>query len=277
MKVYISVDAEGLSGIFKLSQVIPGNREYEFMRRMMASDVNAAIRGAAAAGADEILVNDCHNLGDNLPIELLDPRAQLLSGADKPLIMAEGLERGFDAAMLIGYHAPKGFKGVVSHTFFYGAVVDAKINGVSFGEGDLVGHVAGYFGAPLVLATGDDCLCARCEQLMPGVHTVVTKEHIGNGSAICRHPSATAADIEKAAEAAVRQRSNIKPLRIDGPVQLDLTLSSATMAQLACNIQGFTPDAERDNLVHYQGKDYLEVYTAFVRALRQAAYFKDNT
>ena len=266
-----------MSGIFKLSQVIPGNRDYELMRRMMANDVNAAVRGAAAAGADEILVNDCHNYGDNLPIEMLDPRAQLLSGADKPLIMAEGLERGFDAAMLIGYHAPKGFRGVVSHTFFYGAVIDVKINGVTFGEGDLVGHVAGHFGTPLVLATGDDCLCARCEKLMPGIHTVVTKECIGNGSAICRHPSATAADIEKAAEKAVRERAQVKPLRLDGPVKLELTLASATMAQLACNIEGFTPDAERHNTVRYEGRDYLEVYTAFVRALRQAAYFKDNT
>lgn len=275
MKVYISVDAEGISGIFKLTQVLPGKPDYSFLRSMMTSDVNAAIRGAAAAGADEILVNDSHNLGDNLVIDQLDPRATLLSGADKPLIMAEGLERGFDAAMLVGYHCPKGFKGIISHTFFYGAVLDAKINGVSFGEADIVGHVAGHFGTPLVMVTGDDCLAARCQQLMPGVHTVATKECIGNGTAICRHPSLTAVDIEKTAEAAVRDRANIKPLRAGSPVRLELTLASATMAQLACNISGFKADPERHNTVHYEGKDFLEVYTAFVSALRQSAYFKD--
>ena len=91
MKVYISVDAEGISGIYKMSQVLPGKPDYSFLRRMMANDVNAAIRGAAAAGADEILVNDCHNLGDNLVLDQLDCRASLLSGADKPLIMAARL------------------------------------------------------------------------------------------------------------------------------------------------------------------------------------------
>ena len=275
MKVYISVDAEGISGIFKMSQVLPGKPDYDFLRSMMTSDVNAAIRGATAAGADEILVNDAHNLGDNLLIDQLDLRASLLSGADKPLIMAEGLERGFDAAMLIGYHCPKSFKGVISHTFFYSAVLDAKINGVSFGEADIVGHVAGHFGTPLVMVTGDDCLSARCRQLMPGVHTVATKEYIGNGTALCRHPKLTAADIEKTAEAAVRDRTGIRPLKAGSPVRLELTLASSTMAQLACTVSGFTPDPERDNTVHYVGKDFLEVYTAFVTALRQAAYFKD--
>lgn len=277
MKVYISVDAEGISGIFKLTQVLPEKPDYGFLRRMMANDVNAAIRGAVAAGADEILVNDCHNLGDNLVLDQLDCRASLLSGADKPLVMAEGLERGFDAAILVGYHCPKGFKGIISHTFIYGMVLDAKINGVSFGEADMVGHVAGHFGTPLVMVTGDDCLAARCQQLMPGVHTVATKECIGNGTALCRHPSATAVDIEKTAEAAVRGRAQIKPLRVEAPVHLELTLSAATMAQLACNICGFTADPERHNVVHYTGSDFLEVYAAFLAALHQATHFRDLT
>ena len=122
---------------------------------------------------------------------------------------------------------------------------------------------------------GDDCLAERCAKLMPGVHSVITKEAIGNGTAICRHPSLTAADIEKTAEAAVRARADIKPLKIEGPIELELTMASSTMAALACNICGFTADAERHNVVRYTGKDFLEVYKAFVKALRQSAYFKD--
>ena len=114
MKVYISMDAEGISGIFKLGQVMSSDKEYEFARRMMANDVNAAVRGAFNAGAEQVVVNDAHNNGDNLLIDQLDERVDLISGALRPLGMAEGAELGFDAAFLIGYHRRKGGKGVAT-------------------------------------------------------------------------------------------------------------------------------------------------------------------
>lgn len=274
MRVYISTDAEGITGVFKLSQVIPGDPSYEYFRTMMTSDVNAAIRGAFNAGATEVYVNDSHNMGDNLRLDTLDPRAHLCSGFDKPLIMAEGLERGFDAAMLIGYHSRKGARGTVSHTFFYGALFDARINGVPFGEADFVAHVAGHFGTPLVFLSGDDCVTAYAHEKMPGVETVAVKEYIGNNTALCRNPAETAPEIEAAVERAVRNCKNVKPLTLQGPVTLELTFSCSTQAELACTI-GFEP-GDVDNQVRFTADDYFTVYQAFMKALKIGAFFKDR-
>lgn len=143
MKVYISMDAEGISGIYKLAQVMPGNSEYDYARKLMACDINAAAAGAFDAGADAVFVNDAHNNGDNLRITDLDERVVLCSGADRPYTMAEGAQKRFDAALLIGYHARKGSKGVISHSYAYGSMVEMKLNGKIISEYELIGHMIG--------------------------------------------------------------------------------------------------------------------------------------
>lgn len=276
MKVLISADAEGISGIFKKSQVTPGTRDYDSFRGLMAGDVNAAIRGAFAGGATEVVVNDCHNYEDNLRITDLDPRASLMAGADKPLLMAEGLDRDVDALFLVGYHARKGARGVISHTFYYGVVADAVVNGVPFGEADFVAHAAGYFGVPTVLITGDDCVTDYARQRIPGITTAVVKEVIGNGSAHLYHPVQTAARIEAAAKSATEGYRSVAPLPVEGPFTLELTFLAATQADLACQVPGFRHTPERDSKVVFTCGDYLELYKAFLHALTLAATFNDQ-
>lgn len=276
VKVLISADAEGITGIFKKSQVTPGRPDYGQFRSLMAHDVNAAIRGAFAGGATEVVVNDSHNYDDNILLVDLDPRASLMSGTDKPLIMAEGLAEQVDALMLVGYHSRKGARGVISHTYYYPIVVDAAVNGVPFGEAEFVSHVAGYYGVPTVLLTGDDCIAASAEKQIPGIHTAVVKKVIGNGSAQLYHPEKTGKFIEEAAKAAVSEYRTIAPVKLEGPMTLTITFAAATQAVHACKVPGFTLSKEQDNVVSYTCEDYLELYKAFLDALWQAAAFNDQ-
>lgn len=276
MRVLISVDAEGITGIHKLMQVLPAGKDYGLLCKMMAHDVNAAIKGAAAAGATEVIVNDCHSHGDNITITDLDPRAILYSGFHKPYWMAGGIERDVDALMLVGYHSRKGARGTVSHTIYYNAVWEATVNGVPFGEGDFVAHAAGYFGIPTVLLTGDDCVTAYAKEHMPGIHTVAVKEAVKGCAAMLLHPDQTGPMIEKEAEAAVRDIPNIAPLKLEGPLRLEITFANSTQAELACRISGFQISEERENKVVYCSEDYMELYEAFTDAINMAGTFHDQ-
>lgn len=277
MKILISVDAEGISGVHKLTQVLPSSKDYSMMCRLMAQDVNAAVRGATAAGAEEVIVNDCHSHGDNINITDLDSHATLLSGFHKPLWMAEGVDRDVDALMLVGYHSRKGAKGIVSHTIYYNQVWEASVNGIPFGEGDFVAHAAGYFGVPTILLTGDDQVTAYAKEHMPGIHTVTVKEMVAGGAAYLYHPDKTKNTIEDAARQAVSAYKDIKPLKLEGSLKLEITFATATHASLACTGPGFRISDERDNKVVYAGKDYLELYLAFINALNMASTFNDLT
>lgn len=276
MRILISVDAEGITGIHKLMQVLPQGKDYGHLCKMMAHDVNAAIRGAAAAGAAEVIVNDCHSHGDNIAITDLDPRAILYSGFHKPYWMAGGIERGIDALMLVGYHSRKGARGTVSHTIYYNAVWEAAVNGVPFGEGDFVAHAAGYFGIPTILLTGDDCVTAYAKEHMPGIHTVTVKESVKNCAALMYHPDKTGPMIEREAELAVRDCKSIAPLTLEGPLKLEITFSCATQAELAARIPGFHISEEQENKVAYASEDYMELYEAFIDAINMAGTFHDQ-
>lgn len=276
MKVLISADAEGITGIFKKSQVTPGRPDYGQLRSMMAHDVNAAIRGAFEGGATEVVVNDSHNYDDNIILADLDPRASLMSGTDKPLIMAEGLDQGVDALMLVGYHSRKGARGVISHTYYYPIVLDATVNGVHFGEAEFVACAAGYYGVPTVLITGDDCVTSYTKEQIAGIRTAVVKEVIGNGSAKLYHPQKTAEIIEAAAKEAVSGYRSIAPMKVEGPMTLTITFAAATQAAHACKVSGFCLSEGEENKVTFQCDDYMVLYKAFLDALWQAAAFNDQ-
>lgn len=276
MRVLISVDAEGITGIHKLMQVLPEGKDYGLLCKMMAHDVNAAIEGACKAGATEVIVNDCHSHGDNIVITDLDPRAILYSGFHKPLWMAGGAEKGVDALMLVGYHSRKGARGTISHTIYYNAVWEATVNGVPFGEGDFVAHAAGYLGIPTVLVTGDNYVTSYAKEHMPGVHTVAVKEAVTSCAALMLHPDKTGPMIEAEAKLAMEDLKNIAPLKLEGPLKLEITFANATQADLACRIKGFQVSEERDNKVVYTADDYMEMYEAFTNAINLAGTFNDQ-
>ena len=212
-KVFISVDMEGISGISGSDQLSSDGREYERSRKLMAEDVNAAIRGARAGGARVIVVNDSHGSMRNLRLEDLDPSAILISHNFKRYGMMEGLDESFDAAIFIGYHAKAGTPaGLFAHTGS-GVVADVRVNGQSLGEGGLNTLVAGWYGVPVVLVTGDDVAVKQVSETATAARTVVVKRALNQRAAELRPLEAVHREIEFKARESVTAAQRSKPIR----------------------------------------------------------------
>lgn len=277
MKIYISMDAEGISGIYRLEQVIPGGMDYEWARKMMANDVNAAAKGAFNAGASEVLVNDAHNNGNNLLITDLDERIKLCSGTTRPLSMAQGIEKGYDAALLIGYHQRKGAKGVISHSYAYGSMMEIRLCGKVISEFELIGHVCGHFGTPVIFVSGDDLTVKSAKEYVNGLYSTVTKECVGNGSAYCLHPNKTAEMIKSTVESAVKnfKSDGIKPMTVSGSdIYLEVRFTAESQAAEA--MRAMNTSRVDDSTVRFYGSSYLEAYESFLTGSSLAAKFRDD-
>ncbi|MBL1066966.1 M55 family metallopeptidase [Streptomyces sp. 7-21] len=203
MKVLISADMEGATGVTWPADCLPGTPEWQRCRPMLTSDVNAAIAGFFDGGADEVLVNEAHMSMRNVLIEQLDDRASMLTGRHKDLSMVEGVQHGdVDGIAFLGYHAGAGDEGVLAHTYLGNSLTGVWVDGVRASEGLLNSLVAAEYGTPVVLVTGDDRACADARGYAPRAETVAVKDYVSRYAAVCRPPARTAADIREAARRA---------------------------------------------------------------------------
>ena len=257
LKVLVSVDMEGVSGVVHRDHTGRDGRDYETARRLMTLEANGAIEGAFNAGADEVVVNDSHGTQMNLIPELLDQRAQLITGSPKPQTMMAGLDDSFGAVLCVGYHGRAGAGGILDHTFT-GAVADFQVNGRSQGELGVNAGIAGYHGVPVALVTGDSATTAMAEDLIPGVEVATVKEALTRYAAKCLSPQESQALIQQQAATAVRRREEIAPVRYSMPVTMTLRLANAGMADLAA----FIPGVERHDgvTVSFTSNDYIEAF-----------------
>jgi D-amino peptidase len=241
-KVYISVDMEGISGISGDDQLGAGGAEYGRSRKLMAEDANAAIRGAFAGGATDVLVNDSHGGQRNLLPEDLDPRARLISHSFKPYGMMQGLDDTFDAVLFVGYHAKASTPaGLFAHTGS-GVVADVEVSGRSVGEGGLNTLLAGWYGVPVAMVTGDDVAVAEVRAVAPAARGVVVKKAI-NVRAVELVPLAVArAEIEKTARDAVAAAARISPQRT-GPFRVRMRFKETLIPEVAEGLPGITRPA----------------------------------
>ena len=231
-KVYISVDMEGISGVSGDDQLAAGGAEYGRSRTLMANDTNAAIHGARAAGATDILVNDSHGSMRNIRLEDLEPGVRLISHSFKRHGMVEGLDETFDAAIFIGYHAKAGTPtGVFAHTGS-GVVADVRVNGRSVGEGGLNTLAAQWFGVPVVLVTGDDVAVAQVSEVATGTRPVVTKRAINQRAVELRPLADVHREIEAAAREAVAGARKAPPVRLP-TYTVEVQLKSDAIPQVA--------------------------------------------
>lgn len=235
-KVYISVDMEGISGINGDDQTSAGQPEYARARKLMAEDANAAIRGAFAGGATDVLVNDSHGSQRNLLPEDLDPRARLISHTFKRHGMMEGLDETFDSALFIGYHAKASApRGLFAHTGS-GVVRDLQVNGVSVGEGGMNAVLAAWHGVAVALVTGDDTAVDEVKAVVPGITGVVVKRAI-NTRATEMLPLAEARRlIEAGAKSAVAAAKKPAPIRT-GPYRVTMQFRDVTIPEVASAFQ----------------------------------------
>lgn len=235
-KVYISVDMEGISGISGDDQVSAGGSEYGRSRKLMAEDLNAAVRGALEAGATDIVVNDSHGGQRNLLPEDVHPSARLISHSFKRYGMMEGLDESFDAVIFIGYHAKADApRGLFAHTGS-GVLRDLQINGRSVGEGGMNAALAAWYGAPVVMVTGDDVAVAEVAESVPSVRGVVVKRAI-NVRAVELKPLARAREeIQRTAREAVAAARKPAPQQA-GPVRVQMRFRNFTYPEVLSAIR----------------------------------------
>lgn len=233
MKIYISADIEGVAGVVTPQQGTSGNAEYERARRLMTEEVNAAIAGAFDGGASEVLVNDSHGPMVNLLPELVDPRAELILGKPKPMNMAAGLTRDYDAVFLVGHHSRAGGRGVLAHTTNSFAFREVRLAGRPLGEPGIYGAYAGSLGVPVALVTGDDVTADENRPLFVGAEFSVVKTALGNRAARSLAPEKARAAIRTAAAAALGRLATITPFVVDGPFVAEFVMSSPALADLA--------------------------------------------
>jgi D-amino peptidase len=174
MRVYISIDMEGVAGVATFDQVVRGGHGYPRAQELMTGEANAAIAGAFDGGATEVLINDSHGTMDNLIHAELDQRARIIFGSPKLDCMAEGIDENHDVALFIGYHAAAGSEGVMAHTYS-STFTEVRVNGEPVSEADVNALQAAAVGVPVGLLTGDDQICAAIQKTLPGIETVTVK------------------------------------------------------------------------------------------------------
>ncbi|MGH8242058.1 MAG: M55 family metallopeptidase [Steroidobacteraceae bacterium] len=238
MKVYISADMEGIGGIVSSNQVSRGQPEYESGRQLMTDEVNAAIEGALQAGAAEIVVSDSHGRGENLIPERLHPAARLVRGFPRPLDMMQDLDASFGAVLLIGYHASSGTgDATLAHTMSR-RIATLKVNGVTVAEGGFNAAVAGHFGVPVVLMSGDQASIEEMRKLVRDIEGVPVKVAHGMFSATTMHPDASRRLIRDGARRAIERVRSIGPYRVTKPVELEISFVHPADAEVISWLPG---------------------------------------
>jgi len=239
MRVFISADMEGISSVAGWPDVSPDSPEHKVACHWMTQDVNAAIRGAALAGARQILVNDGHWEMRNIVPEELDTRAELVRGSFKPLGMMEGIQHGWDAAFFIGYHVRFGVAdGLMGHTLSGECFRDVRMNGRSVGEAELNAAVAGHFGVPVVLVSGDDALQRETESALPDATYVVVKRSLQTETTVLVHPDAARQRIEAGARMSLASIKDAEPYRIGTPCEIAAQFQSPASSCYATSVPG---------------------------------------
>ncbi|MFE6769138.1 M55 family metallopeptidase [Streptomyces fimicarius] len=261
MKLLISVDMEGVSGIVHPAETNPERYDYQRGRELMTADANAVIAGVLDADPTaDVLVADAHGTFRNLLPEQLDRRARLVRGKPRALNMLAGLDAETDAALFVGYHVRAGEgPGVLAHTM-NGEILDVRVAGRSLGEIGLNAAMAGHLGVPVVLLSGDDAACAELTELVPAAVTVPVKEALGAAAAVTLHPEEARDRLRRAAADAITRRAEIPPLTLaPAPLDVEVDLAGAHTVDLATLVPGVSRAAGA-RTVTFTAPDYATAY-----------------
>ena len=258
MKVLISVDMEGIAGVVKRDDTSSNHKEYERFRKLMTAEANAAIEGALAGGAEQVVVNDSHGQMANILIEELNPAATLISGRPKPFGMVQGISSDVDAVFFIGYHAASGTGAAVLEHTYTGQVVQLQLNGQAVGETGFNAALVGAYGVPVVLVTGDRAVTEEARALLGDIETVAVKDGVTRTAAQSLHPKVSCQRIREAAERALKL--NIAPFVVTPPIRVQVTFQRALDADMA----ELVPGSQRvdGRTIEWTGEDMPTAYKA---------------
>lgn len=258
LKVYISADMEGIAGVVSGDQLGPTGFEYGRAREFMTGEVLAAIAGAREAGATEIVVSDSHGNGESLLIDQFPDDVRIVRSWPRPLMMMEGIDSTFAAAIFIGYHASTTSPaGVRAHTISSANLASVSLNGVAVPEAGINAAIAGRFGVPVVLISGDDVAVEETRRLLGDVEGAVVKRAISFHSASTMTPKAAQQLIRERVKAALARRGELKPYIVRAPVTLDVTFKNYRPAE----VLAYLPIVQRTSAhsIRFTGRDIVEV------------------
>lgn len=258
LKVYISVDMEGISGVVASEQTNSESREFAAARKWMAEDVNAVIAGLLAAGATEIVVNDSHGGMRNILPDDLRPEAALISGSPKPLAMMAGIDGTFDACVFVGYHSQAGSApAILDHTISSATIYEIKVNGAAMPELGLNAAIAGTYGVPVILLSGDAETCRQARSLLGGgLATVAVKEALGRSAAKLVPLPEAHRRLQEAARDALAKRGQIRPFRFTPPYEFAVSFMNSGQAELGEMLPMVSRAGPRT--LTFTTQDYLE-------------------
>ena len=265
LKVFISVDMEGVSGVIHWEDVSRSGKDYGLFRKFMTQEANAAIEGALEAGATEILVRDSHSSARNILPDLLHSAAELIRDwSGGPLDMMEGIDETFDAVIFIGYHARAGTPDAVLDHTMTGRFYDVVLNGKKMPEAGINAAIAGHFGVPVVLVAGDLAIVKQAKELFGDVETVAVKEGIGNAAKML-HAQKAQELIKKKTIKALERLKDFKPYKFNPPFTMEITYTNEERANQASWIPGAKRTGDRS--VSFTSSDFMEVLKFFSVAM----------
>jgi len=258
LKIYISADMEGVVGVVTNEQLGPQGFEYARFREFMTQEVNAAIEGALAGGATQIVVSDSHGNGQNLLIEKLHKDVTLVRAWPRPLMMMQGIDETFAGAVFIGYHTgTTNSQGVRAHTMSSARLADVQLKGVSVSEAGINAAIAGHFNVPVIAVSGDDAVVKETQALLGDVEGAVVKWASGFHSARTIMPDASYQIIRDKVTKAVRRIKDFKPYKLSGPIQVDVRFKNYRPSEVLSYLSiVLRTDAHS---IRFTGKDMIEV------------------
>lgn len=241
LKVFISIDMEGITGVVQPAQLGPAGWEYARAREWMTGELKAALAGASRAGATEFVIADSHGNAQNVLIDQLPETVHIVRGFPRPLSMMQGIDDSFAAAIFIGYHASEMTAGSVrGHTFSSARLLGVMLNGTEVSEGMFNAAIAGHFGVPVVFVSGDRKAVEQMTSAIPGIGSAIVKEPLGYHSAMTVTPARGQAMIGAGVETALAKRSTIRPYRVQTPVNFEVGFKLTMDAERASYIPGLT-------------------------------------
>jgi D-amino peptidase len=260
LKVFISVDMEGISGLINWDETSQGGPDYPLFRKLMTEEANAAIEGAMQAGATEIVVRDAHDSARNILPDLLRPEARLIREWNGPLSMMEGIDKTFDAVVFIGNHARAGTpNAVLKHTMSL-SLFDVILNGVRLPEAAWNAAIAGYFDVPVVFLSGDTAICKQIQEIIGPIETVAVKDGMGPAASMI-HPRKAQEMIQKGVAAGLRNLKAYKPYKPSSPYKLEIVFNDENLARRASYIPGADRTGERS--VAFTSSDFMDIVKYF--------------
>jgi D-amino peptidase len=260
VKVYISADMEGITGVASADQLGPGGFEYQQAREWMTGEVLAAIQGARAAGATEFVISDSHGNGESLLIDKFptDIPITIVRSFPRPLGMMEGIDSSFAAVMFVGYHAATtSTTGVRAHTISSALLTRIALNDVPQSEAGLNAAIAAQYGVPVVMITGDDQIVAETKQRLGNIEGVIVKRAVGFHSAATLTPEAGQRLIRERAKVALERRAEMRPYTVTAPINVDVSMKNYRPIELLT----YLPNVKRvdSHTVRFVGKNMVEV------------------